>query len=133
MVSLTVDGQQVQVPDGAALLDAVRAVGGDLPTLCLDERCSPVGACRLCLVERDGASVAACTTPAGEGDRIRTDDEATVSSARETLELMVSRLPARALDVPGSELAARLSSGSASAVTASARAWGTSSTGRTRT
>jgi len=106
MVRLTVDGQQVQVPDGAVLLDAVRAVGGDLPTLCLDERCSPVGACRLCLVERDGASVAACTALAGEGDWIRTDDEATVSSARETLELMVSRLPARALDVPGSELVA---------------------------
>ena len=106
MVRLTVDGKQVQVPDGAVLLDAVRAVGGDLPTLCLDERCSPVGACRLCLVERDGASVAACTTLAGEGDRIRTADEATVSSARETLELMVSRLPARALDVPGTELAA---------------------------
>ncbi len=106
MVSLTVDGQQVQVPEGAALLDAVRAVGGDLPTLCLDERCSPVGACRLCLVERDGVSVAACTTPAAEGDRIRTDDAATVSAARETLDLMVSRLPARALDVPASELAA---------------------------
>ncbi len=106
MVTLTVDGQQVRVPDGAVLLDAVRAADGDLPTLCLDERCSPVGACRLCLVERDGASVAACTTLAGEGDRIRTDDAATLASARETLELMVSRLPARALDVPGSELAA---------------------------
>jgi formate dehydrogenase major subunit len=106
MASLTVDGQQVHVQDGAVLLDAVRAAGGDLPTLCLDERCSPVGACRLCLVERDGASVAACTTLVGEGDRIRTDDPATLASVRETLELMVSRLPARALDVPGSELAA---------------------------
>ena len=84
------------------MLDAAAAAGVDVPTLCFDERLAPVGACRVCLVGVEGrrAPVAACTTPVGEDMVVRTDDPAAVAQAKSVLELLVSELPERALDVP---------------------------------
>jgi bidirectional [NiFe] hydrogenase diaphorase subunit len=67
--TLTVDGLEVAVPQGASLLDAVRAAGAELPTLCHLDGLTPVGACRLCLVELEGSGklLPACATTAGEG------------------------------------------------------------------
>jgi bidirectional [NiFe] hydrogenase diaphorase subunit len=67
--TLTVDGLEVAVPQGASLLDAVRAAGAELPTLCHLDGLTPVGACRLCLVELEGSGklLPACATAAGEG------------------------------------------------------------------
>jgi bidirectional [NiFe] hydrogenase diaphorase subunit len=64
-----VDGLEVAVPQGASLLDAVRAAGAELPTLCHLDGLTPVGACRLCLVELEGSGklLPACATAAGEG------------------------------------------------------------------
>ncbi|WP_186697167.1 bidirectional hydrogenase complex protein HoxU [Cyanobium sp. NS01] len=75
VLTLTVDGLEVAVPDGASLLEAVRAAGAELPTLCHLEGLTPVGACRLCLVELEdgGRLLPACTTAAAEGMAVRTD------------------------------------------------------------
>jgi formate dehydrogenase major subunit len=99
---VSVDGRELEVPAGSSLLDAARAAGKDLPTLCSDERLSPNGACRLCLVAVEGrrAPVASCTTPVAEGMAIRTDDPASEAAVRATLELLVSELPERALELP---------------------------------
>jgi bidirectional [NiFe] hydrogenase diaphorase subunit len=72
--TLTVDGVEVAVPEGASLLDAVRAAGVELPTLCHLDGLSPVGACRLCLVEMEssGHLQPACATAAGEGMAVLT-------------------------------------------------------------
>ncbi|MGL6134246.1 MAG: bidirectional hydrogenase complex protein HoxU [Prochlorococcaceae cyanobacterium] len=72
--TLTVDGMEVAVPEGATLLDAVRAAGVELPTLCHLDGLSPVGACRLCLVEMEtsGHLQPACATAAGEGMAVLT-------------------------------------------------------------
>ena len=96
------DGRPVDVEEGATVLDAAAAAGVDVPTLCFDERLAPVGACRVCLVGVEGrrAPVAACTTPVGEDMVVRTDDPAAVAQAKSVLELLVSELPERALDVP---------------------------------
>ena len=96
------DGRPVDVQEGATVLDAAAAAGVDVPTLCFDERLAPVGACRVCLVGVEGrrAPVAACTTPVGEDMVVRTDDPAAVAQAKSVLELLVSELPERALDVP---------------------------------
>jgi formate dehydrogenase major subunit len=99
-VNVEVDGRAVSVAEGATLLDAVRSAGGVLPTLCHDERLSPAGVCRVCLVSVGGRTAAACVTPAVEGARIRTDDPSSVAAARHTLELIVSGLPERALELP---------------------------------
>ena len=75
VLTLTVDGLEVAVPDGASLLEAVRAAGAELPTLCHLEGLTPVGACRLCLVELEesGRLLPACATAAAEGMTVHTD------------------------------------------------------------
>jgi hypothetical protein len=60
-----VDGREVEVASGASVLEAVRAAGRDVPSLCWDPRTSPGGSCRTCLVAVNGDHVvAACTIPA---------------------------------------------------------------------
>ena len=70
-----VDGQAVEVEPGATILDAARAAGRYVPTLCFDERMAPFGACRVCMVGMEGAAapVAACTTPCREDMQVHTD------------------------------------------------------------
>jgi formate dehydrogenase major subunit len=98
---LRVDDTPVDVPDGSTLLAAARAGGASVPTLCHDDRLSPQGSCRACLVAVDGGAVVpACTTPAREGMVVRTDDPRARDAARGAVELIVSELPARALDAP---------------------------------
>jgi formate dehydrogenase alpha subunit len=95
-----VGGTTVDVPSNATVLDAVRAAGAYLPTLCHDERLSPRGSCRTCLVRAAGRVVAACTTPATDGMQVSLDDPAARQAAYGAVELIVSELPARALEVP---------------------------------
>lgn len=107
MISLTVDGRPVQVPEGASALDAVHAVGAVLPSLCHDDRLTPAGSCRTCLVSTDGRVVAACVTPAVAGARLETADEALRDLRRNAVEVIVSGLPADAVAAERrSELAA---------------------------
>jgi formate dehydrogenase major subunit len=104
-MELTVDGRPVKVPEDAHVLDATRAAGADVPTLCHDDRLGPSGVCRTCLVRADGVVVAACATPATVGMRVTTTDPELTSQVSLVLELMAERLPAPVLDHP-SEFAA---------------------------
>ena len=101
---VTVDGRPVDMPAGASVLDAARAAGATVSTLCHDDRLAPAGTCRVCLVRAGGAVVAACVTPLTEGMAVQTDDDEVVDDARRVVELMVERLPRSALD-RSSELA----------------------------
>ena len=56
-VSLTIDGQHVEVPEGTTIYDACRQGGKTLPTLCYLETLHPVNACRVCMVEVEGSRV----------------------------------------------------------------------------
>jgi formate dehydrogenase alpha subunit len=98
-VTLTVDGAAVTVPVGSRLLDAVRAAGAEVPSLCADPRLAPYGSCRTCMVSVEGGvgPVAACTSPAADGAVVRTDDPAARDTARVALELIVGQLPESAL------------------------------------
>jgi bidirectional [NiFe] hydrogenase diaphorase subunit len=96
MINLTVNGQPVTVPGGTVLLEAVRAAGVELPTLCTHEGLDPYGACRLCMVmitEPRRALVASCTHPAEEGLVVETDDPEAVAARRLALEFLLSRCP----------------------------------------
>lgn len=97
---VTVDGREVQVDDGATVLTAIRAAGGDVPTLCFDDRQAPFGACRVCLVAAEGARgpIPACTTPCRDGLSVRTDDESVQRVVRTIVELVLSELPAAPAD-----------------------------------
>ncbi|MFD7445653.1 formate dehydrogenase subunit alpha [Streptomyces sp. NPDC059909] len=105
-IEIEVDGTGVSVPDGASLLAAVRAAGGELPALCSDDRLSPAGSCRTCLVRADGRIAAACVTPAASGVRVETVTDDLRQLRREAVEVIASALPPRALaDDNPSELA----------------------------
>ena len=94
IISLRIDGTNVAVPADATVLDAARAAGGDVPTLCHSDRLEPHGACRTCLVEQaDGRLVAACHTPAADGEDYTTRSERLTRLRRNIVELIVSDHP----------------------------------------
>ncbi|MFE2183449.1 formate dehydrogenase subunit alpha [Streptomyces sp. NPDC059455] len=106
MTGVEVDGVAVEVPEGAALLAAVRAARIELPALCQDDRLSPAGSCRTCLVRADGRIVAACVTPAIPGATVEAATDDLRALRRDAVEVIVSALPPRALAEDGrSELA----------------------------
>ena len=74
--TLTIDGVDVAIEEGATVLKAAQENGIRIPTLCHLEGVTDVGACRLCLVEIAGSSklFAACVTKAAEGMEVRTDE-----------------------------------------------------------
>jgi len=94
-VKVTVDGAAVEVAEGASVLDAARAAGRWVPTICFDERQAPFGACRACLVGVEGAPkpLPACTTPCREGMAVATEDETARRVAGAVVELVLSELP----------------------------------------
>jgi NADH dehydrogenase/NADH:ubiquinone oxidoreductase subunit G len=74
MVTLTIDGRDVTVPAGTTILDACAGLSIAVPTLCYLETLTPVNACRLCVVEIDGARVLApsCARAAENGMVVHT-------------------------------------------------------------
>jgi predicted molibdopterin-dependent oxidoreductase YjgC len=95
-IHIEIDGVQTEVALGTTVLEAARALGVYVPTLCFDERQEPFGACRVCMVGVDGASlpVAACTTPCRDGMQVDTQDPTARRIAAATVELVLSELPA---------------------------------------
>jgi predicted molibdopterin-dependent oxidoreductase YjgC len=91
-VTLSVDGEDVSVPQGATVLDACRAAGKDVPTLCYLETLTPVNVCRVCVVELEGARVLvpACSRKAEQAMRIHTDSPRVRTSRKVVLELLAS-------------------------------------------
>jgi formate dehydrogenase major subunit len=95
MLRVEIDGVGADVAPGTTVLDAARALGVRIPTLCFDERQEPFGACRVCMVAIRGAPapVASCTTPCRDGMVIDTRDETARRIAAATVELVLSELP----------------------------------------
>lgn len=97
MPQLTINGQKIEVEDGATLLAAAKAAGARIPTLCFVPFLEPYGACRVCLVKVvDNGTwrlVTSCATPAQEGMNVVTDDEDVRRARRLTLELLLARAP----------------------------------------
>lgn len=95
MTSLTINGTPVEVEPGTTILDAARALGESIPTLCFDERQDPFGACRVCMVGVEGAPgpLPACTTQVREGMVVDTHDATARRVAGAVVELVLSELP----------------------------------------
>ncbi|MCX7912015.1 MAG: formate dehydrogenase subunit alpha [Dehalococcoidales bacterium] len=91
-VNLTIDGVKITVPAGTTVLEAARANGIYIPTLCYDPDLEPYGACRLCIVEIEGMRglPTACTTEVGEGMVVRTETPALAGARRTTMELIMA-------------------------------------------
>lgn len=99
LINITIDGRPVQVPPGTTILEAARKAGVKIPTLCYLEELSVIGACRLCLVQVEGARtlVAACVAQAGEGMIVHTNTPAVRQARRINLELILSNHPRECL------------------------------------
>ena len=89
MVTLTIDGVQVTVPANYTILEAAREAHINIPTLCYLKDVNEIGACRLCLVEIQGARAlqASCVSPVGEG---MVDQTVTKEELDEALEYLFS-------------------------------------------
>jgi len=103
-MNVLVDGAAIEVEPGTTVLEAIRACGGDVPTLCFDERLAPFGACRVCLVSIDGKPATSCTTPCRDGMAVATRDPHAQRIAANVVELVLSELPGP--PQPDTELAA---------------------------
>jgi len=102
---LTINGRAVHARARATVLEAARAVGIEIPTLCHFAGLSPAGSCRLCLVEVAGMRdpVASCTLPAAAGMDVRTESPALGALRQFVLEMLWRRAPDAA--GPGTEFA----------------------------
>lgn len=98
MVTLTIDGREVQAEEGTTILDVATANNIYIPSLCAHEGVMPYGACRLCLVEvttKKGRQklVASCLYPAEEGLVVTTNSERIANNRKVLMELLLARCP----------------------------------------
>jgi formate dehydrogenase major subunit len=91
-VNLTIDGKAVSVEAGSSVLDAAKAAGVDIPTLCHHPALKSTGNCRMCLVEIERQRIlqAACVFPVSEGMVVHTESPKVVEARRFVLELTLS-------------------------------------------
>lgn len=91
-VTLTIDGEQVAVSAGATILDACRAAGVEIPTLCHGPTLTPANVCRVCMVEVDGSRVLvpSCSRMVEDGMAVATQSDRAVHSRRLVMELLGS-------------------------------------------
>lgn len=91
-VKITIDGIEMEVPKTFTVLDAARKAGIDIPTLCHLKDINEIGACRMCIVEVEGARgfVTSCVMPVSEGMVVKTNTPAIRDARKVTLELLLS-------------------------------------------
>ena len=92
MLELTINGTPTLVSEGATILEAAQSAGVAIPTLCKVEGLAPVGACRVCVVDVEGARtcVPSCSTPARDGMVVQTNSPRARRARRAVVELLLS-------------------------------------------
>ena len=90
-LSIRIDGELISAFEGQTILQAARANGTFIPTLCALDGLSDVGACRICLVEVSGTErlFPACTTPIQEGMSVTTNSPRLTRYRRISIELLL--------------------------------------------
>ena len=91
MISLTIDGAKVSVPEGSTILDAANAAGIEIPNLCFMKELKPYGACGVCVVEVEKCPklLRACATKVAEGMVVSTKGERALRARSLALELLM--------------------------------------------
>ncbi|HOD94747.1 MAG TPA: NADH-dependent [FeFe] hydrogenase, group A6 [Candidatus Hydrogenedentes bacterium] len=92
MAKITIDNEVVEVPDGTTILAAARRAGIKIPTLCYLEDVQAIGACRVCMVEVEGARtlVASCVAPVSDGMVVHTNSKKARAARKMVVELLLS-------------------------------------------
>lgn len=95
MVTLTIDEQQITVPEGTTILEASEKLGIRIPTLCHDPRLAISGACRICSVEVDGQKnlITACSYPVTQGMKVITNTRRIREARKTIIELLLANHP----------------------------------------
>lgn len=91
-ITVTINGEKVKGNPGITILEFARDNGVDIPALCYHSDLTPIGACRMCVVEVEGSKtlVGSCHTPIQEGMVIKTDSPKVLDTRKATLELILS-------------------------------------------
>ena len=99
MVKVTVDGREVDVPNGFSVLQACEMAGVEIPRFCYHERLSVAGNCRMCLVQVEKAPkpIASCSYPVADGMVVMTDTPMVRNGRRGVMEFLLINHP---LDCP---------------------------------
>src|SRR5512134_3365655 len=99
MPKLTIDGREIEVPAGLAVIQACELAGIEIPRFCYHERLSVAGNCRMCLVEMEKSPkpIASCAMPVAEGMVIRTHSPMAVKAREGVMEYLLINHP---LDCP---------------------------------
>ena len=102
IVTLTIDGREVSVPDGTSVMRAAAIAGTMIPKLCATEQIEAFGSCRLCLVQIEGVKglPASCTTPVAAGMKVTTQSRQLAEVRRGVMELYISDHPLDCLTCP---------------------------------
>ena len=97
MVTLTIDGTQVQAPEGSTILEAAQKIGIWIPTLCHHEALTPYGGCRLCAVEvtRNNAAqiVSSCSYTVAEDIEVHTATDKIIEIRKLIVALLLAEAP----------------------------------------
>jgi formate dehydrogenase major subunit len=95
MVTLTIDGFEVTVPEGTSIMRAAMEVGTKIPKLCATDMLESFGSCRLCLIEIEGraGTPASCTTPVAPGIKVVTMSDRLQRLRKGVMELYISDHP----------------------------------------
>lgn len=92
MPKINIDDKTIEVAEGTSVLNAAKQAGIRIPTLCYLENVSAIGACRVCLVEVEGARnlAASCALPVNDGMKVRTNTKRVRDARRTVVELLLS-------------------------------------------
>ena len=92
MIDLTINGIDISVEKNTTILEAASLLGFEIPTLCNIQGRSPLGACRICVVEVEGAKtlMPSCATPVVQGMKVRTNSRKVRDARRLVLDLLLS-------------------------------------------
>jgi iron-only hydrogenase group A len=95
VVEIEVNGRPIQAKSGEMLLGAMRRAGINVPTLCHMEDLFPSGACRMCVVEVEGARtlVPSCAYPVSEGMKVQTHSTRAIRARKTIIELLLADHP----------------------------------------
>jgi formate dehydrogenase major subunit len=95
MVSLSIDGEAIEVPEGTSVMRAAALMGTTIPKLCATDNLEAFGSCRLCLVEIEGRAgyPASCTTPVMPGMVVSTQTDRLKQLRKGVMELYISDHP----------------------------------------
>jgi NADH dehydrogenase/NADH:ubiquinone oxidoreductase subunit G len=98
MITLRINGKDVEAAEGVTVLKVCREAGIDIPTLCYVKPLGPYGVCRLCVVEAEGPSLprtvlSSCNLPVSDGLVIESETPLIASLRKTMVELLMASSP----------------------------------------